>query len=112
MTPVHMNAHHHDLAAVGIVIGLHIAAMYLPSLVTGVPVDRIGRTAMAVASGVALLAAGVTAAAASADALGFLILALVLLGLGWNFGLIAGTALVVDATVPDITRKSKGPLMS
>ncbi|MEX1909363.1 MFS transporter [Janibacter sp. Y6] len=30
MTPVHMRAHDHDLSAVGLVIGLHIAAMYCP----------------------------------------------------------------------------------
>ena len=43
---------------------------------------------------------GLAAAFAPGDSLGLLILALMLLGLGWNFGLIAGTALVVDATVP------------
>ncbi|BAD58185.1 MFS transporter [Nocardia farcinica] len=100
MTPVHMRLHHHELGAVGLVIGLHVGAMYLPSLVTGVLVDRLGRTPMAVAAGVTLLAAGVVAALAPGDSLGLLIIALMLLGLGWNFGLIAGTALVVDATVP------------
>jgi MFS family permease len=108
MTPVHMRAHHHDLAAVGVVIGAHIAGMYLPSLITGVLVDRIGRAAMAVASGVTLLAAGLIAAIAPGDSLGYLILALALLGLGWNFGLIAGTALVVDATVPDNRPRIQG----
>lgn len=108
MTPVHMRAHHHDLAAVGVVIGAHIAGMYLPSLVTGVLVDRIGRAAMAVASGVTLLAAGMVAAIAPDDSLGYLILALVLLGLGWNFGLIAGTALVVDATAADNRPRIQG----
>ncbi len=98
MTPVHMRAHHHDLSQVGLVISVHIAAMYLPSLVTGVLVDRVGRTPMAIAAGVTLLLAGIVAAVAPGDSLGLLILALALLGLGWNFGLIAGTALVVDAT--------------
>src|SRR5699024_4372593 len=36
MTPVHMQVHGASLSAVGFVIGLHIAAMYLPSLGTGV----------------------------------------------------------------------------
>lgn len=39
MTPVHMRAHHHDPADVGLVIGLHIGAMFLPSLVTALVVD-------------------------------------------------------------------------
>jgi MFS family permease len=100
MTPVHMRAHGHGLGEIGLVIGIHVGAMYLPSLVTGALVDRVGRVPMAVASGVTLLLAGVTAAFASADSLPLLIVALALLGLGWNLGLISGTALLVDATVP------------
>lgn len=110
MTPVHMRAHHQGLGAVGLVIGLHIGAMYLPSLATGMLVDRIGRTWMAIASGVTLLAAGVVAASAPGDSLGLLILALMLLGLGWNFGLISGTALVVDGTVPENRPRTQGTI--
>jgi len=100
MTPVQMRHHHLDLSDVGMVIGFHIAAMYLPSPLTGMLVDRFGRTAMAIASAVVLLAAGVTAAVSPGDSLALTVVALVLLGLGWNFGLITGTALVVDATHP------------
>ena len=99
MTPVYMYAHHHDLGDVGLVIGIHVAAMFLPSLVTGILVDRLGRIPMAIASGITLLAAGVVGALAPGDSLGLLIVSLALLGLGWNFGLISGTALVIDATV-------------
>lgn len=110
MTPVHMREHDHGLSAVGLVIGLHVAAMFLPSLVTGPLVDRVGRVPMAAASGVVLLLAGVTAALAPADGLVGLVLALVLLGLGWNIGLIAGTTLVVDATTPDERGRVQGTL--
>ncbi len=110
MTPVHMRHHHHGLAEVGLVIGLHIAAMYLPSPLTGLLVDRIGRTATAGGSGVVLLAAGVTAAVAPGDSLAGIILALVLLGFGWNLGLISGTALVVDATEPAIRPRTQGAI--
>ncbi|GGA55325.1 putative MFS-type transporter YdeG [Pseudoclavibacter endophyticus] len=110
MTPVHMRAHGHELDAVGLVISLHVAAMFLPSLLTGWLVDRVGRTGMAIASGVILLAAGLVAALAPDDSLGMLLLALVLLGLGWNVGLIAGTALVVDATVPANRARAQGTI--
>jgi MFS family permease len=110
MTPVHMREHHHGLGDVGLVIGLHIAAMYLPSPLTGLLVDKAGRIPMAVASGVVLLAAGLTAAAAPGEALGPTIGALVLLGLGWNFGLISGTALVVDATEPSNRPRTQGSI--
>ncbi len=110
MTPVHMRAHHHGLGEIGLVIGIHIGAMFLPSLVTGVLVDKLGRTTMAVGSAVTLLLAGVTAALAPGESMGLLILALALLGLGWNFGLISGTALVVDATVPANRPRTQGTI--
>ncbi len=110
MTPVHMRAHHHGLGEVGLVIGIHVGAMYLPSLVTGALVDRVGRLPMAAAAGVTLLLAGVTAALAPGDSLALLIVALALLGIGWNFGLISGTALVVDATVPENRPRTQGTI--
>lgn len=108
MTPVHMRHHGHDLGAVGLVIGFHIGAMYLPSLVTGVLVDRLGRTAMAISSGITLLLAGVIAAFAPGDSMVLLVIALSLLGLGWNFGLISGTALIVDSTDTATRAKTQG----
>lgn len=110
MTPIHMKAHHHGTGAVGLVISLHVAAMFLPSLITGSLVDRLGRVPVAIASGFTLLAAGIVAATAPPDSLPLLILALMLLGLGWNFGLIAGTSLVVDATVPANRARTQGSI--
>lgn len=108
MTPIHMSHHGHSLSDVGLVIGIHVGAMYLPSLITGMLVDKVGRTAMAIASGVTLLAAGILASAASADSMPLLIIALALLGLGWNFGLISGTTLIVDATTPANRARTQG----
>ena len=108
MTPVHMGHYGHDLSKVGLVIGFHIAAMYLPSPLTGLLVDKFGRTTMAIASGATLLSAGLVAAFAPADSLLLLILALVLLGVGWNFGLLTGTALIIDSTHPSIRAKTQG----
>ena len=61
-----------------------------------------------VAAGVTLLSAGLVAAFAPGDSLFVLILALALLGLGWNFGLISGTALIVDSTKPAARAKTQG----
>lgn len=110
MTPIHMKHHGHGLGEVGLVISIHIGAMYLPSLLTGILVDKVGRTAMSFASGAILLMAGITAALAPADSLALLITALALLGLGWNFGLISGTALIVDATHPATRAKTQGTI--
>ncbi|OIJ87961.1 MFS transporter [Streptomyces colonosanans] len=108
MTPVHMHDHGHGTAASGFVIAVHVGAMYLPSPLTGWLVDRYGRLVVAAASGVTLLAAGIVAAAAPGDSVALLALALALLGLGWNFGLVSGTAIITDA-VPLATRaKTQG----
>lgn len=108
MTPIHMGHHGHGLQEVGVVIGFHIAAMYLPSPLTGILVDKLGRTTMAVASGATLLASGLVAAFAPVGSMPLLTLALVLLGLGWNFGLISGTALIIDSTHPSVRAKTQG----
>ena len=108
MTPIHMGHHGHGLNEVGLVIGFHIGAMFLPSLVTGFLVDKIGRAVMAIASAITLLASGILAAMGPADSIVVLITALALLGLGWNFGLISGTAILVDATPPSTRAKTQG----
>ncbi|HWU22591.1 MAG TPA: MFS transporter [Nocardioides sp.] len=110
MTPVHMRHFHHSVGDVGLVIGLHIAAMYLPSPLTGLLVDRVGRLPTALTAGVVLLAAGAVAATAPGGSMPLTILALVLLGLGWNLGLISGTAIVVDATTPAERPRTQGTI--
>ena len=108
MTPIHIHDHGHGTAASGLVIAIHIGAMYLPSPLTGWLVDRYGGMKIAAASGLTLLAAGVLAASAPGDSVALLALALALLGLGWNFGLVSGTAITTDA-VPLATRaKTQG----
>lgn len=108
MTPVHMRAHGHGLAETGLVIGAHLAAMYLPSPLTGWLVDRVGRAPVVAASGATLLAAAVVAALAPADSAPLLALALALLGLGWNLGLLGGTAIVTDATPLESRARTQG----
>lgn len=110
MTPIHMRDHGHDLGATGLVIGLHIAAMFLPSPVTGRLADRYGPRPVAAAGGVALLGAGLLAATAPNDSVALLALALILLGLGWNLGLLAGTTLVAGAVPIDGRARVQGKL--
>ena len=108
MTPVHMRHHGHSLGEVGFVIGVHVGAMFLPSLVTGLLVDRLGHTTMTLVAGATLLAAGLVSAFAPGDSLAWLTLALALLGLGWNVGLISGTALIVDSTPVETRARTQG----
>jgi len=108
MTPVHMVSHGHGLGPIGFVISVHIAAMYLPSPVTGYFVDRVGRTPMLIAAGLVLAASGITAAMAPVDSIALLAVALLLLGLGWNIGLIAGTSVLTDSVTGAASAKIQG----
>ncbi|MEU8915224.1 MFS transporter [Streptomyces nigrescens] len=108
MTPVHMQAHGHGTQAAGLVIALHVGAMFLPSPLTGLLVDRLGRRWIAGASGLTLAVAGLLAALAPPHSVPALATALVLLGIGWNFGLVSGTAIVTDALPPARRASAQG----
>lgn len=108
MTPIHMQHHGHGVGATGIVIAVHVAAMYLPSPLSGFLVDRFGPRIVAVASAVTLLAAGITAAVAPTDSVFSLALALGLLGLGWSFGLVSGTTIITGAVPLSARAKTQG----
>ena len=103
MTPIHIEHHGHSINITGLVIGAHVAGMFLPSPFSGWLVDRFGYLPIAVAAGLTLLAAGLLAAWAPVDSVTMLVVALVLLGLGWNLGLVSGTTVVTNA-VPLATR--------
>lgn len=99
MTPVHMRAHDHAVTVVGLVISLHVAAMFLPAPLSGWLVDRYGSRAVAVSAGLVLLVSGVLAAVAPPESTLLVTVALILLGLGWSLGLVAGTT-VLTTSVP------------
>jgi predicted MFS family arabinose efflux permease len=98
MTPVHMgHAGGTTLRVIGLVISVHVAGMYLFSPLVGQLADRAGRrTTVAVGAGLLLVAATLagTAPPGAAVQLGA---GLLLLGLGWSCGLIAGSTLVTEA---------------
>ena len=103
MTPVHMQHHHHALSAAGLVISIHVAAMYLPAPISGALVDRFGVTVVGFLAAAVLAAAGLTAAFAPPQSVPLLAVALALLGFGWSLGLVAGTTAITNNT-PVATR--------
>jgi MFS family permease len=108
MTPVHMLEHGHGVAAAGLIIGIHVAAMYLPAPLSGWFVDRHGATSAAVLAGAVLLAAGLVAALAPGSSLVALAVALALLGVGWNLGLLSGTTVLAGALDPTTRARTQG----
>lgn len=105
MTPVHMRAHDHAVTVVGLVISLHVAAMFLPAPLSGWLVDEYGTRAVSISAGLVLLVSGVMAAVSPPEYTLFITIALILLGVGWSLGLVAGTTVLASA-VPIAVRAS------
>lgn len=76
------------------VIQWHVLAMYVPSFFTGHLINRYGKERI-IAAGMVMLAVCATVALSGIGLANFG-LALILLGLGWNFGFIGATAMVTD----------------
>ncbi|QIE55189.1 MFS transporter [Pikeienuella piscinae] len=90
----------------GTVVMAHVLAMFAPSFFTGHLIARFGAERI-VATGLALL--GVTALVSfSGTTGGHFIIALVLLGLGWNFGFIGATDMLTSSHEPEERAKLQG----
>jgi MFS family permease len=81
------------------VVMAHVLGMFAPSFVTGHLINRFGAERIVAAGLAILLAAGLVALAGVA--LTNFFVALVLLGVGWNFGFIGGTAMLAAAHRPE-----------
>jgi MFS family permease len=82
-----------SLSKTGFVIQLHIAAMFLPSLVTGNLIKRFGHSKI-MYMGVLLFLVTIITSLFEQNFINYMI-ALIFLGLGWNFLFISGTSLLV-----------------
>jgi len=91
-TPLAMICYHHPLTATAMVIQFHVLGMFLPSFFTGNLIARFGAVPVMLA-GLALLAGHVMASLTGTSLPSF-VSALILLGVGWNFLYIGGTALL------------------
>ncbi len=94
ITPIHMTHFAHGLGDISFVIAMHILGMYGLSPVTGWLSDRWGRTPL-ITLGSLLLMAACILAPTNPETLP-LAASLFLLGLGWNFCFVAGSALLTD----------------
>ena len=88
------------------VVGWHVIAMFGPSFFTGSLVARFGPERVIAAGLVILAAAGATGLAGVS--LAHFSVALILLGLGWNFGFIGATAMLTAAHRPEERGRVQG----
>lgn len=93
-----------DQATLG--ISFHVMAMFGPSFFTGRLIGRYGANRITTAGLALLLACAVVAL--SGIALWQFWAALVLLGLGWNFGFIGATAMVAGSYLPSEKGRAQG----
>ncbi|MGH8957526.1 MAG: MFS transporter [Acidimicrobiia bacterium] len=106
MTPLHMRDHGQAELS-GAVIALHVLGMFGLSPLVGRIVDRLGALP-SIRVGAAILGTGVLAAVIAGYQPVLIFAGLFLLGLGWSFGLIAGSSLLVTASGDEYRVASQG----
>lgn len=104
MTPVHLAHQGGSITLVGVTISLHVVGMYALAPVVGWIADR-GGARLTIAVGIAVFAASLVCGAAKPDETGWVIASLILLGIGWSFVNVSGSALF-SAVISDETRAS------
>jgi MFS family permease len=101
MTPTSlaMNDHGFTASQAADVVRWHVFAMYAPSFFTGALISRFGHFRI-IGTGLVLLA-GCAAIALMGVELHHFYLALIVLGIGWNFGFIGATSLLATVHSTD-----------
>lgn len=106
ITSVHMKDHQHALTGIAFVISSHVFGMFAFSIVSGRLADSWGRRPVIVTGASALVLACLWAPLS--PRLLPLAGALFLLGLGWNFCYVAGSALLADQLRPSERATTQG----
>jgi MFS family permease len=106
MTPVHLKSHGHETVS-AYVISLHIVGMYAFSPLIGKFSDLRGRQ-NTIMIGALLLMGSTVMSALAGDSPVLLFPSLWLLGIGWSFGLIGGSSLLVDSVATESRVRVQG----
>ena len=106
-TPISMHVMENmSLSKTGLVIQLHVASMFLPSLLTGYLIKKFGHSNVIYAG---LFLYSITLISSIFDQSFFnYMFALIFLGLGWNFLFISGTSLLVLTYKEEEKYKAQG----
>jgi MFS family permease len=98
-TPIAMAQCQHPFADAALVLEWHVLGMFVPSFFTGSLIKRFG-TWPIMAAGVVLNIVCIVVALMGVDLMNFLV-ALIALGIGWNFLFIGGTTLATETYRPE-----------
>ena len=105
-TPLAMSFCAHPYSQAAMVIQWHVVSMYAPGFFTGDLIRRFGVLTIIVA-GIALMAACI-AVALTGDSVAHFLIALILVGIGWNFMYTGGTTLLIEAYRPSERARTQG----
>jgi MFS family permease len=107
-TPIAMQQCGLPFDSAALVLEWHVLGMFVPSFFTGQLVQRFGALKV-MGVGVALNAACVAVALSGVDLMQFLV-ALFVLGVGWNFLYVGGSALLGQAHRPEEKNRAQGAM--
>jgi MFS family permease len=96
LTPLHMDEGDHSQGVIGLMMAFHIWGMYLFSPIVGWLTDRYGRYPMLYISGGLCTWGAVWAAVTPPAALLGVFMGNFLIGLGWSFGVVAASSMLVE----------------
>jgi MFS family permease len=94
ITPIHLQDHHHPIETVGVVISAHVLGMFALAPISGRITRLIGPVRTILLGSSVLISASLLAAFAPPESATLLLVALFLLGWGWNLGFVAGSTLL------------------
>jgi predicted MFS family arabinose efflux permease len=106
ITSLHMRTDHHPMGHISIVFSSHTFGMFAFSIFSGQLVDRWGKRPMLILGSVILLAACLSAPL-SPNVFPIAV-SLFLLGLGWNFCFVSGSAMLSSALTTREKSKTQG----
>jgi MFS family permease len=98
VVPIRLMVHGHALGSIGLVISAHVAGMFAPAPLTGWLADRV-RPGVVAAGGISVLIVTSMSSISMPDP-ETLTAILVGLGLGWNCGIVGGSALLIARMPP------------
>ena len=107
-TPIAMQLCKHPFESTALVLEWHVLGMFVPSFFTGHAVRRFGALPV-MGVGVALNIGCVAIALSGVDLMQFLV-ALALLGVGWNFLYVGGTTLLTETYRVEEKNKAQGAM--
>ncbi len=98
-TPLSMGRHHHSFVDTTRVIQWHVLGMYVPAFFTGHLIRWAGEVKVMLAGVVVLV--GSVLVNTGGRAVGYYLVGLLLLGVGWNFLFVGGTSLLTTTYQPN-----------